>query len=366
MKKTLISIFAALAVLFTFVSCNKDVPGPDPEPIDATVAVYLLNAGNDGENNALLSMYDTMADYAYGSHDVFVEVNGDPLGDLAYDMVTCGNYLYITMYRSKVIYVVENSTCRLIKKIIPSVGNQVLTPKRLCACTEKDQKGVFVTFEEGYVAKIPEQNFECKQITEVGDGPDGLAIAGNYVFVANRYSSSVSVLKTSDFSFVGEIEVGMFPDEVVATSDGNAYVIAQGNGSDVDSKLVKIVGENLSTTEITEIQHPRKMAIDPTNNHIYIICGASEEYESAKHVTIFDANNGVDCTYGSLYDGGALARAMSVTVDPLSGAIYVGTANPSGADEFLIYSASGMLYRTIGSGGSNPIRTAFIVDKVTL
>jgi YVTN family beta-propeller protein len=62
----------------------------------------------------------------------------------------------------------------------------------------------------------------------VGDHPDGIAVTpnGSYVYVANAYDDTVSVIQTSDNTVVDTITVGDHPDGIAVTPNGSYVYVA--------------------------------------------------------------------------------------------------------------------------------------------
>ena len=102
----------------------------------------------------------------------------------------------------------------------------------------------------------------------VGSAPTGVAASpdGSKVYVTNRTSGSVSVIRTSDNKVVNTITVGTQPESVTFSTDGTwAYVTNYG------SKSVSVIDTTLATPKvITTISNvgtnPRGIAYVQTAN----------------------------------------------------------------------------------------------------
>lgn len=108
---------------------------------------------------------------------------------------------------------------------------------------------VYVSYYDGYVARIDTATLEVDAMVKVGRNPEQLAVCDGYLYVANSggmdystelgYDKTVSVLELSAFTEVEKIEVVCNPAVVVAC-DGEVYVASYGNYYDIPSTLQRI------------------------------------------------------------------------------------------------------------------------------
>ncbi len=112
--------------------------------------------------------------------------------------------------------------------------------------------------------------------TTVGTNPSALAVSGNYAYVANQGSNTVSVIDTRTGQLVDTnlatptvidpITVGTSPSAVVATSNGKVYVANSGSGT------VSVI--STSTNKVTKTiqvgSSPQGLAISPDGSKVYV------------------------------------------------------------------------------------------------
>lgn len=239
--------FTLLVVAVAFSACRKEIP-VDPIEIQTTKGFYLLNEGNMGSNKASLDYYD----YATGEYmlDIFPKINPDVgfmLGDVGNDLQVYGNRLYAVINLSNMVEVMDKNTgehigsftvpnCRYIafyrdKMYVTSYAGRV---------NDGDQLG--------FVAEFDTLTMQETRRVEVGYQPDGLAVVGNRLYVANSggyrrtsgYDNRLSVIDLSTLTEIKKLEVAMNLNLVRADSRGNLYVSARGNYTSVMSDIYKI------------------------------------------------------------------------------------------------------------------------------
>ncbi len=89
---------------------------------------------------------------------------------------------------------------------------------------------VWVTGAGGTVSKIDPQTHAVLQTIGVGDGPQGLAVSGDSVWVANSLDGNVSRINAGNNQVVHSYKVGNTPI-AVAVGDGSVWVANAGDGT---------------------------------------------------------------------------------------------------------------------------------------
>ncbi len=261
MKKFALMLFAAfMAVGFT--ACSDD--DNKGEATETVSGFYTINGGNmSGKIPASITAYD----YATGTatkalEDAFFAANEIALGEGAQQALVYNDKMYIVMYRSNLIWVVEPTTLKIITSIKPE--GDAMSPR---AITAKDGK-LYCSMYTGYVVRIDAKTDEIDGTLKVGPNPDGVALAGNKLVVANtdgqnsknKYANNgISVIDLATFTQT-EIKntkfVGNHPTEAVSNGT-DAFVIMQGSYTAPDKDdyvapiIVKVTGA--SEADITKV-----------------------------------------------------------------------------------------------------------------
>jgi len=268
MKKKFFYLIALCAVMvLSFTSCDKDeremppvpetpvIPEKPEEPKEPEVPVvtseyiYVLNSGNMGNNNATLSMYDMKENSV--TKDIFEVRNGRRLGDTGQDMVVYGSKMYIAVYGESTIEITDLEAKSI--KQIKTEGQ----PRYFATHGGK----VYVTYFNGYVARIDTATLDVEAKVQVGRNPDQLTVSGNNLYVANSggldystefgYDKTVSVVDIASFTETKKIEVVINPCNIINDNNGSIYVVSMGNYGDIPNTLQKI---DVSTGDVSVIE----------------------------------------------------------------------------------------------------------------
>ena len=277
MKKNFF-LAAALSLLMSagFVACDDDDPVVDlptdepteepdepEEPADEPETVtyyYVLNSGQNGSNNASLSLYNTATKEVVS--DIFMDKNGRGLGDTANDMLRYGDKIYIAVYGSEAIEVTDMDGNSL--KQIQSVTGDPLLPRYLTSYEGK----VYASLYDGFVARLDTASLEIEATVAVGRNPEQLVVSNGKLYVANSggmdyntplgYDKTVSVIDLASFTETEKLEVVINPCNMVADAQGDVYLVSMGNYGDVPNTLQRIDTQNdevetVSATNATEM-----------------------------------------------------------------------------------------------------------------
>ena len=233
-----------LAVPFVFAACSDDddpvpVPTPEPTPIpdpepDYSVpadqqGLFVFNGGNQGSIDGSLSFINFSKQEV--SNNVFAAKNNRSLGATVQNGAVFKGALFIAVYDSKTIEVVDKLTLESIKQITtPSTSNG---PRYVVA----DDQYVYASLYSGEVIRINPATNEIDKTISVGPNPEEMVIANGFLYVVNsdglNYQNgyvngkSVSKIDLSSFTEVKKIEVGVNPTRI-ATDGTNVYALSTG------------------------------------------------------------------------------------------------------------------------------------------
>ena len=253
-----------LAVPFVFAACDNDddpvpVPTPEPTPIpdpelDYSVTedqqgLFVFNGGNQGSSiDGSLSFINFSKQEV--SNNVFAAKNNRSLGGTVQNGAVFKGALFIAVYGSKTIEVVDKLTLESVKQIAtPSTSDG---PRYVVA----DDTYVYASLYSGEVIRINPATNEIDNTISVGPNPEEMVIANGFLYVVNsdglNYDNgyvngkSVSKIDLSSFTEVKKIEVGVNPTRI-ATDGTNVYALCNGDYYTMPSTIYKIAPDDTTT-----------------------------------------------------------------------------------------------------------------------
>lgn len=244
---------------------NPDTPNnpDDPDKPDNQL-VFVLNQGNMGKNiPGSLSKIDLTAGTIV--NNAFKDANGRILGDTPQSVIIYGDKMYIAVYQSNIIEIVDKNT--LVSEKTIKLGNTACSPRYMAA---KDNY-VYISMYDGYVSRLDTKTQTIDKTIAVGPNPNEVALAGDYLYVANsdgenapNYGTTVSKINLSTFTEEKKIEVGLNPYKMASNGE-DAFVICMGNYQEVSATIKKINSDD-TVTEIC----PATMAV-ANGDDLYIV-----------------------------------------------------------------------------------------------
>lgn len=301
MKKLIITL-AAVAVALT--ACRKEIPF-DPIEIQTTKGFYLLNEGNMGSNKASLDYYN----YETGEYmlDIFPKINPDvgfKLGDVGNDLQVYGNRLYAVINLSNMVEVMDKNTAKHIGsftvpncRYIAFYRDKMYVTSYAGRVNDGDQLG--------FVAEFDTLTLKETRRVEVGYQPDGLAIVGDRLYVANSggyrrtsgYDNRLSIIDLNTMKEIKKLEVAMNLNLVRADSKGNLYVSARGNYTSIISDIYKIDSQTENITPLGIENHKFQIVSDT------LFAYSANESTGVKKFVIYDLKNSKVITENFITDG---------------------------------------------------------------
>lgn len=235
-----------LYMLCMLVACRHDVvvwPSEEEEGgegrEDMVYGFYVLNEGNMGSNKCTMDYYD----YTSGTYMRNIYGTANPtvvkeLGDVGNDLGIYGDRMWAVVNCSNKIEVMSAVTAQRIGQV--DLAN--------CRYVCFDGAYAYVTsyagpvqirpdyVQRGMVVKIDTATLEKVDTCIVGFQPDGLAVAGGRMYVANsggymspNYENTVSVVDVETFTEVERITVALNLHHVVADGHGQLWVSSRGD-----------------------------------------------------------------------------------------------------------------------------------------
>lgn len=264
MKKYLLSLAVILSsVLLT--ACDDNDNGKNIYSVPVTKGAYVICSGNvwGGIQGSL-----TYIDYATGtaSQNQFAAKNGRSLGSTPNNAIVYGDKMYIAVTDDNTIEVVNAKTLASVKQIkLTQLIDDVIgvSPRCITAAdgiiyvstygASNYDWGTYTTSGNGYVAAIDTLTFSLKDTYTVGSYPEGLAVSGNYLVVANSdYSAvtkaSLSVINLSTKEVETVTNAQITNPTAVAIAGSDIYVLDMGNYYDVAGGIRKVTSADNVTT----------------------------------------------------------------------------------------------------------------------
>ncbi len=356
MKKTWKAWACVLGCILGLSACNDD-DGVTTEPpfIQSASGVYILNQGSYGSIDGTLSYLNLTTSNMAGP-DLFATANGgQSMGDTPQNLVVYGSHIYLAVYGSNVVWVLNRNT-RAIQQMISTDQ-----PRDLVAEGGK----VYVSNYNGFVSRIDTTQLAVDATCRIGVYPEQMAVRDGYLYVANSYGltadpsgSKVSKVKLDGFQLDSQIEVGLNPTKLTADGRGNLFVVVTGDYT--GPSLVKKIDDEDRVTNLTQ-----GTLVTTYGNMLYAVnTKYNTDYTVASNAVVSLNTETGDTISTNVIDIPTTYTPQSITVDPATGQFYVvgyPSANFLGAGVLLRYSYDGSLMSTQATG-INPVAIVFDRD----
>ncbi len=355
------SLILYIILMLAMASCNMmpDVERPTDLPSLAhREGMYVLSEGLFNLNNSSLAFY--LPTFSVSDADYFRTQNKRGLGDTANDMERYGNKLYIAVNVSSQIEVLDLYTGKSLKRI-PLFDAQGIArqPRQLAFHEDK----AYVTTFDGAVLRIDTTTLAVDAEVCVGRNPDGLCIANGKLYVANSggldypyYDKTVSVIDLTTFTETVKIEVAINPTLVACDTEGDVYVLSQGNQDDILPCLQKI---NSQTDELVAT-YPipaRTLYIHRDMAYLYV---ADKDTQHAA-IQLFDCATDRIVSKQFVTDGTTIQTPYAIQANPETDDIYITDAYAYTTwGDVLCFTSDGRLKYRINAVGLNPKKIVFV------
>lgn len=327
--KTIILLLSLLAVCA--FSCEKPDPVEEPQntPVEeVSHGAYVLSEGMMNLNNSTLAFYDF--DKGTVTPDAFLAANNRGLGDTGNDLKIYGSKLYCVVNISETVEIMDLKTAKSLKQISLS-GRQ---PRRIAF----DGGYAYVCCFDGAVVKIDTATMEVTATASAGSNPDGICVANGKLYVANsgglnypNYGNTVSVFDLATFSLIKDITVVINPTRIDADSQGDVYVVSNGNYGDVPMTFQRI---NSQTDEVVQTFDFPVTNFAISGNLCYLYSFNWINYEYA--VKVMDITTEQVVKEQFVTDGTTFICPYGIAVNPDNGDVYLTDAhyNSTNGDVF--------------------------------
>jgi YVTN family beta-propeller protein len=313
------SIKWLLPVLLFMQACSKDdTPAP---ATPAAKGLYVISEGGFGMSNTKLGFYN-LATSAFAG-DYFVQQNPGQtgLGDTGNDAIIYGGKLYLVMNVSSQVVVLNALDGALLKRINFGTAPNLKNPRYAASARGK----VYVTASDNSVSVIDTTSLNITGSIAVGANPEGLAIRGNYAYVANsggfnfpNVDSTVSVIDLNTSLEIKKIRVGLNPNKVEVADNGDVYVSAYGNFGTVPAGI-SVISSSTNTLKLT-------LGAAYAYSHVRIFGNTAyfyNNYGGAGTAKVYNTATNTDIRTEFVTDGTVITTPYGINIDEQNGDVYV-------------------------------------------
>ncbi|MDY5237608.1 DUF5074 domain-containing protein [Bacteroides helcogenes] len=349
MKKSLIEACLLAVLVGTFAACDDSNEPQQPAVVEVkSVGAYFVNNGKWGANNGSIQFYD----YETGavSEDLYRLANGKGIGDTQ-DLCVYGSKLYVTCTTSSKLEVLDLKG-RIIKTIpLTTASAQPMKPRYMTATGGK----VYFTSYDGTVSKLDTLSLAVEGSVAVGPYPEALTSANNklYINISNYgKGSQVAVVDLVTFTKSKDIEVLLNPYNQSLTVGGKVYFVSCGTYDNPDIPAENRILQTLqcidsATDKVTNIC--QASFISYYDNKMY--CIYADYYTPDKQaIFTYDLNTGEKTSLSSV-NISAIQNPAEINVDPSNGDIYISSPDYTGAPgSVYVFDKNGVSKKTLEAG----------------
>jgi hypothetical protein len=243
-----LTLFIVVTVLL--ISCTKD-PDNQPGSFLTGNGVFIINEGNFMGGNGSLSFYsyDSLKIF----NDLFISVNGRPLGDVPNSLAVSGELIYIVVNNSGKVEIADINTLVSVKTI-----TGLKAPRNISVINST--KAYVSSMYSDSLAIIDLSDNSVSGYINLKRTSEAIAVIGNKAFVSNWIGGKeVMVINTDTDEVVDSIEVAMEPESMVIDKDKTLWVLC--NGGWEREYNAELIGVNTSTNKIEKrLIFPSKMS----------------------------------------------------------------------------------------------------------
>ena len=322
MKKNLIKWL--LPVLVIMQACSKDDNAPAPVTPPAK-GLYVISEGSS--NNAKLGFYNLGTSSFTGDYFVQQNPTQTSLGNISNDAVIYGGKLYIVMNVSSQVVVLNAYTGVLIKRIDFGTAPNLKLPRYAVAAKGK----IYVSAYDNTVNIIDTSVLTLGTAIPVGKDPEGLAVRGNYLYVANsggldypNVDSTVSVIDLNTNAEIKKIKVGYNPNKVEVASNGDIYVSAYGVGFPTPPSPV--IPASVSVINSTTNELRTTLGSSYQYSHVKIFGNIAyffNNYGGAGTARVYNTDTNADVRAEFITDGTTITTPYGINIDDQNGDVYI-------------------------------------------
>lgn len=329
-----------ITIFLAFSSCKKQEIGPQCiscEETQITInkeTIIVVNEGNFMWGNSSISLYNTTSKTI--SNNVFFQVNGYGLGDVAQSMTVINDKGYIVVNNSSKVEVVDISTFSSIGQISGLTSPRYVLPinSNLAYVTDLYANKIHV---------VDYNNYNIVSSINVNGWCEELIKSGNYVYTLNHGGSNLYKIDVNFHQVVDSLSLAKGPSGLVLDVNNNLWVLSNGGSAVENPELVKI-DLNTFTVLLKFVfpninQSPSRLVTNKQKDNLYYI-DDNDVYKINTNASTLPLNplfsTGNTILYNIFIDDDLIYLTDAID--------YVQQGN------LLIYNQSGVLKRTFKTG----------------
>lgn len=232
--------------------------------------VFVVNEGNFRGGNGSLSFYSY--DSAKINNDLFLKVNGWPLGDVPNSMTLNGDRAYVVVNNSGKIEVINKNTLESVKTI-----DGLISPRNMAVVSSS--KAYVTSMYSNNVAIINLTDNSISGYINLRRTSESIVVSGSKAFISNWVGGKeIMVINTLNDNVVDSIEVGIEPESMVLDKNKILWVLC--NGGWTRTNYAELTGINSTSDKIekrlvfsTKQASPSCLQIDGTGETLYYLDG---------------------------------------------------------------------------------------------
>ncbi|MBL0342421.1 MAG: hypothetical protein IPP71_16850 [Bacteroidetes bacterium] len=256
------------------------------------------------------------------TNNLFENVNGFPLGDIAQSMMLHNNKGFIIVNNSQKVEVVNSNDFTSQHTIGGLQGPRYMVGK--------GNKGYISDWFSNSIAVVELNSNTISKNISTGNGPEQMAIVENVLFVTNvggfGNDSTVSVINLLTEANVGTIQGGINPNSIQLDANGKLWVLCGGStgpdyiggtADDIAGSLWKINPLTFAIEQeftMSSSTHPVKLQINGNRTDLFYLSGSDGYSGKIMKISANSSSfNAVPIINKDFYGLG---------IDPVSGVIY--------------------------------------------